>query len=62
MNPIASLFLGPDHSIRESLLMIATLIGFFSHMKGKSSNPAFIAFYFIVMLCIPALLISYKTW
>jgi hypothetical protein len=56
------MFLGPDHSIRESLLMIATLIGFFTHMKGKSSNPTFIAFYFIVMLCIPALLISFKTW
>jgi len=61
-NTFASMFMGPSHSIRETLLVIATLIGFFSHMRGKSTNASFIAFYFIVIVCIPALLISFKTW
>lgn len=54
---------GPNHSIKETLLLIATLVGFFSHMKGKANQtPMFTLFYFIVILCIPALLITYKTW
>jgi hypothetical protein len=59
---LLSMFIGPDHSIRESLLMIATLTGFFTHMKSKTTDPSFVLFYFVVMLCLPALLISYKTW
>ena len=62
MKLLRDMFMGPDHSIRESLLVNATLMGFFNHMKNKTSNPSFIFFYFVIFVCIPALLLSYKSW
>mgnify|MGYP006132329957 CR=1 FL=1 len=54
--------LGPDHSIRESMLIIATLIGYFNHMKNKTKTPSHIWIYLFCFMILPAYLISYKTW
>ena len=54
-------FMGPDHSIRESLLIIATCIGYFNHMQAKTKNTSHIWIYLFLMLML-SYLISYKTW
>mgnify|MGYP006097709793 CR=1 FL=1 len=53
-------FSGPEHSIRESLLVMATLIGYFVHMRKKTSNQTHIFLYLVLVLTYPAYLITYK--
>ena len=50
---------GPDHSIRECLLILATLIGYFVHMKKKTPNQLHIIMYLMILTYI-AYLIGYK--
>jgi hypothetical protein len=50
---------GPDHSIRECLLVLATLIGFFVHMKKKTPNQLHIILY-LMLLTYTAYLIGYE--
>lgn len=54
-------FMGTDHSIRESLLILATCIGYFNHMKSRTNNKSHIWIYLFFMLIL-SYLISYKTW
>lgn len=66
LNPIVSHFgafvsqtlTGPDHSIRESLLVLATLMGYFVHMQKKTKNKSHIFLYLAVVLICPAYLLS----
>ena len=51
--------IGPDHSIRECLLVLATLIGFFVHMKKKTPNQLHIILY-LMLLTYTAYLIGYE--